>query len=92
METGTKDSPGLESVREQIKSATVGKTIESIELVDNPSTDPLVHSDERLTLRFTDGTDFCMEIGSNCWDLVAGVPGLDPRRLRLNFQPVAARD
>ena len=32
METGTKDSPGLESVREQIKSATVGKTIESIEL------------------------------------------------------------
>jgi hypothetical protein len=82
----------IEFVRDQIRSAAVGKTIESVELVANPSSSPIVHSDEQLTLRFTDGSVLTLEIGSNANDFVQLFPGFTSPRLRLNFQPTPGRD
>ena len=76
--------PGRDHALEQLRSA-IGKTVASVDLIEHPLIDPTVHRDERMTIRFTDGSSLEIETGSNIGDLAPQFPGFKASRLENSF-------
>ncbi len=68
--------------------ATVGKTVKSVDVRTNPGRFKNVHTDERLTIEFTDGSHLVVVIGSNGDELTEKYRGFTNRELDLSFQPM----